>query len=181
MLRRLRRLVLLAILAVAAGAGVLFLTTRPRLDDRRATVERDWRALRPQVDARVDALEALDLQIRKAGPVRDQSEAVAAAVHDWQHATSGSGNLEDAILATNELEGAGRRLLALSLDPHRRYHSLPAVLDAATQYATRALPRADVQHVNTAVARYDDARGGVLRRLVADLLGDDALPRLVVS
>ncbi len=177
MLRRLRRLLLLAILALVAGGAVLFLTTRPRLDDRRAVVAHDWTALQANMRSRVGALTALDRQIVAAGPLRDPSRAAEAALRRW----GAGGNLASQLATANDLEGAGRRLVVLALDPNRRYHSIKSVTDAVGNYTTSALPRAGVLTLDAAIARYDDARRGQLFSIVADILGDEAIPQLMTS
>jgi peptidoglycan/xylan/chitin deacetylase (PgdA/CDA1 family) len=181
MLRRLRRLVLLAIVAVAAGAGALFLTTRPRLDDRRKAVDHAWSTVVPSIDQRAAKLFALDAAvIHVGGPKRDQSTAVESALTSWQHARTG--NLSGAIVAANEMEGSGRRLLRLAQDPARRYRADAGVVRAVNDYVgSAAAVSTTAPDVNTAIQRYDDARGGMLHRVVADILGDGELPRLVVT
>jgi hypothetical protein len=177
MLRRLRRLLLLAIVALVAGAAVLFLTTRPRLDDRHAAVSKAWNELQVPVRARVAALAALDAKIVAAGPLRDPSKAVETALSRWHR----GGDLGAQIAAMNDLEGAGRRLVAFVLDPTRRYHSIAGVITALTNYTTAALKTADVRTIDAAIDRYNSARRGQLFGLVADIVGDDALPSLVAS
>jgi hypothetical protein len=180
MFRHVRRWTVLVIVAVAAGAAVLLLTTRPRLDDRRATVEDRWRTTMAQAKEHIDALSALDQQVRKAGPTRDPSRAVAAALSQWSDAASGT-NVQSQIEALNTVQGAGARLLALVDDPTRRYHGVAAVQQARNAYTASALPAATVAALNASIQRYNDARGGVLRRIVANLLGDDAYSKLATE
>jgi hypothetical protein len=181
MLRRLRRLVLLAIVAVAAGAGALFLTTRPRLDDRRKAVDHAWSSVVPTIDQRAAKLFALDAAvIHVGGPKRDQSTAVESSLRSWQQARTG--DVAGAIVAANEMEGSGRRLVALATDPTRRYRADPEVVRAVNDYVGSASAIAtSAPDVNDAIQRYDDARGGMLHRVVADILGDGELPRLVIT
>lgn len=180
MLRRVRRLALLVIVALIAGLAVLVLTMRPRLDDRRRAVERAWQQLSPELETRISALASLDQSVRAAAPVvLDPSSAVRDSLQRW--ATARRGNLDARIRAVNDLEGSGRRLLALVSDQHRRYVSVQAVRDAATAYLRAAIPPADVAAFDKAVDHYDAASGGTVRRLVADLLGTDPLPHLVTA
>lgn len=177
MFRRVRRWTVLILVAVAAGAAVLLLTTRPRLDDRHTAVETRWRATMPSAEQHVAALTQLESEVRKAGPTRDPSRAVAAALSEWSDATAGS-DVAAQIRALNAVQGAGARLLAMVDDPNRRYRGVAAVQRARNAYTATALTPATVSALNASIDRYNDARNGVLRRLAADLLGDDALVKL---
>lgn len=180
MLRHVRRWTVLVVVAVAAGAAVLVLTTRPRLDDRTSIVEQRWRAAMPRVEQHVGALAGLDAQVRKAGPTRDPSDAVASALSEWNRVAP-DGTVDAQIRALNRVQGAAARLLALIDDPSRRYRSNAAVQAARNAYVSTALPEATVAAVNSAIDRYNAARGGVLRRIVADALGDGAFSKLALE
>jgi hypothetical protein len=67
MSRRVRRLVILAVVLLLVGTVALVLTGRPRLDDDRSRVDDNWTPLRVPLGMRYDQLAEVLAQLDAAG------------------------------------------------------------------------------------------------------------------
>ena len=70
MARRVRRLAVVVLLLLIAGAVALVLTTRPGLEDKRDDVESAWTPLRAPLGGRYERLAAVNAEMRAAGDTR---------------------------------------------------------------------------------------------------------------
>jgi len=165
------------VLAIVAGA-TLALGSRPRLERDRSAVERDWRAIRPALDARYKLVVALGNEIDGAGgPANPLVKTVDDTYATWRR--QGDAPVADSITTANTLEGLARRLTVtvtqstILKGDHSVTEALQAVTDSRIPTGVTAL--------EDAIAKYEKDRGGALRRLVAGPLGYDAIPRLALA
>jgi hypothetical protein len=162
------------VLAIVAGA-TLALTSRGKLSTDRRAVERDWRAVRPELDRRYRLVDALAGDIGAAGgPANPLVTQVHDAYGTW-HAQADA-PVSDAIATANTLEGLSRRL-AVTVGRSGLLHGDPTVGRALAAMNGADIPIA-VTPLEDAIAKYEKDRGGALRRLVAGPLGYHAIPRL---
>ena len=162
--------------ALAAGAAVLTLSSRPDLEQARTRVERSWAGLRDPLDTRYAALAAGATAARdRLGADRPLLEEVSRAVTAWT--SSHEEGVEAQVAASNRLEGLAARLRTfVAATPRLRSSDAVARALEAAEEASLEGPR---RAYNEAVASYEALRGGFPRRLVAGALGFDA--RLTVE
>ena len=162
------------VLAIVAGA-TLALTSRGKLSTDRRAVERDWRAVRPSLDARYQLVDALARDIDAAGgPANPLVTQVNDAYSTWRTQTNAP--VSDAIATANTLEGLSRRL-AVTVARSPLLHGDQTVASALSAM-NGAHISPTVTGLEDAIAKYEKDRGGALRRLVAGPLGYHAIPRL---
>jgi O-acetyl-ADP-ribose deacetylase (regulator of RNase III) len=172
MFRWVRRALLGFALVVLVGGGVLALTARSDLKSARATVNSRWQALRPALETRYALLAAANTATGAAGgPERDIVRSIDTALTDWQRDKTASvpTQIDDA----NALEALGRRLTT-TVTASARLKALPAVMTAATNFGKATVPES-ARTFNRAVRDFEDARGGSVRRPIANLLGYDSI------
>ncbi len=171
------RVVALALVAVAAGIGALALTSRSGLDEARDAVDSAWRTARPQLVERYSALAAANDAVRdEGGGARSVVGELDTALARWDDTARTGGGVAEQIAIANGLEGLGRRLHA-TVESSPRFATDAIELTLAAFDATTIDAAEDLNH---AVDAYTDERGGTLRRIVADALGHDPVPRLDV-
>ena len=162
------------VLAIVAGA-TLAVTSRGKLSSDRRAVERDWRAVRPGLDARYRLVDALANAIDDAGgPANPLVTQVTDAYSTWRKQTDAP--VADAIGTANTLEGLSRRL-SITVQRSALLRGDAPVAAALNAVEHAAIPTA-VTPLEDAIAKYEKDRGGALRRLVAGPLGYHAIPRL---
>ena len=83
-------------------------------------------------------------------------------------------------MVANELEALARRVRA-NVDASVKLGTTPTITDALNAYDQAVVSIAEVKRYNQAVHAYEDQRSGTVHRLVADLLGYDARPVLVLG
>ena len=163
------------VLAIVAGA-TLALSSRPRLDSDRSAVERNWRAVKGELDGRYRPVDALARRIGAAGgPSNPIVGQVDTAFARWS-ALDDNAPVATAITTANTLEGLARRLAA-TVEGSPILKGDASVTAALQQVQDARIP-AGVDALNAAIARYEKDRGGPVRRLAAGPLGFDAIPRL---
>jgi hypothetical protein len=159
-------------LLVVTGIG-LTVSARPPLDDARSTAQARWRDLSRALDARYNRLGALESAVAAAG---DRDRPVVAGLERtlrrWRD-VRGQGAAV-AVPVANDLEGLGRRLLAV-IESSDRLQGNGDVASARDAFTRVAVPDAALRY-DAAVADYEAERRGTVRRIVAALLGFDALP-----
>jgi hypothetical protein len=178
-----RRLVWLA-LAVVAVVVVLVviavLTTQPDLSDRRDQVDRAWTPLRAPLVARYQTLggvlEALDAG---GGQGRTVTKDLAATLSQWQRLARVDDPASQAPLA-NDLEGLAARVQA-NVAASDRLNQNATIKSALDAFHRAVVSPPAVAAYNRAVRAYQHARTGTIRRPVADVLGFDARPQLVLG
>jgi hypothetical protein len=184
MARRVRRLAVVVLLLLIAGAVALVLTTRPGLEDKRDDVERAWTPLRAPLGGRYERLAAVNAEMRAAGAGdRSVTRALGTTLAHWdrlRRANDGDADADAEAETADRLEGLAARVraIALSSDRLRAVDPLNQSL-AAFQGAAPPLPA--VKSYNDAAQEYENARNGVLRRPVAKLFGYDSRPQLQLS
>jgi hypothetical protein len=180
MRRRLLWLALAVVAVVVVLAVVAALTTQPDLSDHRDQVDRAWAPLRAPLVMRYQALGAVLVALDGAGAQgRTVTKDLTAALTRWQRVARVDDPATQAPLA-NDLEALAARAQANVAASDRL--NANATVSAALQafHKTLVNPPA-VAAYNRAVRSYQHARTGTIRRLVADALGFDARPQLVLG
>ena len=177
-MRALRRYLPLLLVLVAVGLLAIVLTSRPDLEDARNEVDTRWEALAAPLNARYELLAAASAAAsNNVGPAGEIAAEVNAALNDW--ADSVDRDVADAVAAANALEGLGRRLdAAIGASPTLSNDA--AVMTAMTDFAT-ADPPEPASQFTAAVRAYEDERDGPVRGVLADALGYEPIPVLVVA
>jgi hypothetical protein len=177
MFRWVRRALLVIALVVLVGVAIIALTARPDLDGARDDVESRWRVLRPALADRYELLDEANSAMQDAGgPPRDITRSVSRALVAWRRDPNAP--LDVQIERTNTLEALGRRLV-VTVDASSRLRELPAVIEPVDAFREAPMPES-ARAFNTAVHDFEDARGGSLRRPIANALGYDSIPSLDV-
>jgi hypothetical protein len=184
MARRARWLVLAVVVLVGVGAAAAWFTVRPDLDTARDRVDATWTPLRAPLDARYEALDGVAKALTTAG-AGDRAVTVDldAALARWNKlALLGPRHTDLALETTvaNELEALARRVRA-NVKTSVKLGTNSTIGDALNAYDLAVASIADVKLYNRAVHTYENERSGTLHRLVADLLGYDARPVLVLG
>lgn len=183
-MRRLRWIIPLSLLLVAAAVAAAYLTVQPDLADRRDRVDAEWSPLRSPLAARYAALGALTQSLVDAGAAdRAVVESLTATLASWdrlalrgpKHTNPGA----EARIA-NDLEALGRRVRA-NIAASARLNTNPAVTAALGAFDVAVVPPPLVQAYNRAVREYQDARNGTIDSLVASALAFDARPILQIG
>jgi len=180
MRHRLRWLVLAVVLLVVAGIVVAIVQVQPKLSDARDHVDSAWTPLRPELDARYQALAGVELTLVAGG---SQTQTVADDLHatltSWAQSAHGNDPGTQAPIA-NDLEALALRVKAnVAASPRLQADaSLNAAL-AAFDKAVVSPPR--IQAYNQAVLAYQRERSGAIHRLVATVFGFDARPELAIG
>jgi hypothetical protein len=183
-MRRLRWIVVLVVAVLAAVVLAAFFLVRPGLDDGRAEVDARWTPLRPALIARYDALGGVAEALRGAGAgdravTTDLDSALARwdrfALRGPKHTDPGS---ETTI--ANELEGLAERVRRNVLASAKLQADVP-LGDALAAFDQAVVPQPAIAAYNKAVRAYEDDRSGFFDRIVADALGYDSRPVLVVG
>ena len=184
MARRVRRLAVVAVLLLVAGAVALVLTTRPRLDDQRDDVDRAWTPLRAPLASRYEQLAGVNAQMAAAGAAdRSVAHELGTTLKNWERLRRARDADADAgaeAETANRLEGLASRVnvVVLTSDRLRGVELLNQAL-AAFHGATPPTPA--VKTYNDAAQAYEDTRNSTLRRPVAALFGYDSRPQLLLA
>ena len=194
MARRARWFVLAVVVLLGVGAAAAWFTVRPDLDTARDRVDAAWTQpspqdpsaapLRAQLAARYVALEAVAKALTAGGAGdRAVTHDLDAELARWDTlALLGPRHTDPALEATvaNGLEALARRVRA-NINASVKLGTNPAITAALLAYDQAVVSIAEVKQYNLAVHAYEDERSGTLHRLVADLLGYDARPVLVLG
>jgi hypothetical protein len=170
--------VLLAVLVVAAvvAAGSSVLSARPDLQKAKHNVDTSWSTLSGRLDHRYVLLANVDDKIRPIpGPIHALVSDVDGALARWRDVRTHS-SVARQVDAANDLEALARRLLATaSASP--RVKNNTAVLPALGAFLADA-SRDAATDFNRDVVSYEHERRGPVRTVVASVLGDGAIPVL---
>jgi len=184
MARRVRRLAVVVVLVLVAGAVALVLTTRPQLDDRRDDVDRAWTPLRAPLAGRYDLLATVNGEATTAGAGdRSVTRELGLALARWdrlRRAPDSDADDDAEATTANQLEGLAARLQAvvLSSDRLRGVDTLNQAI--ANFQGTAPLLAPAIKTYNDAVQDYEDTRTSFVRRPIADPLGYDSRPQLLL-
>jgi hypothetical protein len=170
--------VLLPVLIVAAvvGAGSSVLSARPDLQKAKRNVDTSWSSLSGQLDHRYVLLTAVDDKLRPIpGPIRALVGDVDGTLARW-HDVRGHSAVATEVTAANDVEALARRLVATAAASPRLRNN-PTVLSALAQFLADP-SRTAALAFNQKVASYERERRGPVRAVVASLLGDGPIPVL---
>jgi hypothetical protein len=173
--------VLLAVVIVAAivGAASSVLSARPDLQKAKSNVDTSWSSLSGRLDQRYDLLAKVDDELRPIpGPMRTLVGAVDGAISRW-HDVRKAGSVATQVAAANDLEAYARRLVATATTSPR-VHDNAAVLSAVADFLSDPSRNA-ATGFNTNVVNYEHERRGPVRTVVASVLGDGEIPLLDTS
>jgi hypothetical protein len=175
-LRVVRVLLVVLIVAAVVGAGSSVLSARPDLDNAKRNVNTAWNAVAPQLDARYLQLAAVAQHLSAvAGPVHTIADDADAALAHWRDARQ-HGTVAAQVAAANEVEAMARRLLVTqAASPRVRgnatlHNDVDKFLALSTGTAATDF--------NRAVESYEHERRGPVRAVVAGILGDHTIPTL---
>ncbi len=184
MLRRVRRIAIVALVVVVAGTVALVLTGRPRLSDHRDRVDERWTPLRVPLGQRYDQLAVVLAQLEEAGAgERDVSRELTRELQQWERLRRSPGDGVDAgaeAAASNTLEGLAARATSV-ITNSARLSTVQPLVDAVTVLGQTRPPAQAVRAYNDAANRYQRTRESVRYAFVAKLLGYDARPAIVVA
>ena len=170
--------VLLPVLVVAAvvGAGVSVLSARPDLQKARRNVDSSWTTASGQLDHRYELLAAVDDSLRPIpGPIHTLVPEVEAALGDW-HTARSHGSIAAQVAAANEVEGLARRVIATAAVSPRVKGNAQILTTVAAFLSDPSQNSADA--FNQRVVSYERERRGPVRAVVASMLGDGSIPVL---
>lgn len=180
MSRRVVLLLVLAIVVVVGAAGVLVVTARPSLEDRRDAVDARWASLRDPLATRYDGLRQVGDALATAGAgERTYAVELAGALDEWAAFARDPDPAAEATIA-NQLEGVAARVRA-NVAASARLGRDPTIAAAFGAFDRALVPPPAVRAYNRAVRRYQDARTDTLKQVPADLLGYDPRPILVIG
>jgi hypothetical protein len=178
-----RRLVwlALAVVAVVVVLGVVaVLTTQPDLSDHRDQVDRAWTPLRVPLVARYQKLGGVLETLDAAGAQgRSVTKDLAATLARWDRLAHVDDPAAQAPLA-NDLEALAARVQA-NVSASDRLNASTTIKAALQGFNNAVVSPPAVAAYNRAVRAYQHARTGTIRGPVADLLGFDARPQLVLG
>jgi hypothetical protein len=185
MARRVRRLAVVVLVFLVAGAVALVLTTRPKLEDTRDEVDSAWTPLRAPLAGRYDQLAAVNAEMAAAGAgERAVTRELGTTLARWGELRRAGNDDADAAAeakTADRLEGQATRLQAVasSSDRMRAVAPLNERIIAFQGTGQPLLPA--IKTYNNAVRDYEDERNGVLRSPVASVFGYDSRPQLLLS
>jgi hypothetical protein len=169
-MRAVRFLIPLLVVALLVVAGVSVLTARPDLQDAKHGVDATWAPLAADLNGRYFRLEGADQRLHAlTGPSRALVGDLDAALSDWS-AMRKHGTVTQQVEAANALEAIALRIA-----------SAPRVQDdaqahaALTAFSGQAPPSA-AKAFNDAVVHYHKALQGPVRSVVASVFGYDEVP-----
>jgi hypothetical protein len=181
MARRVRRLAVVVLVLLIAGAVALVLLTRPQLDDHRDDVDRAWAPLRAPLGARYNQLAAVNEQMTAAGAAeRAVTRELGTTLQRWvrlRRAADDDADSEAEAVTANRLEGLAARLNAVVLSSDR-LRAVEPLNQAIAAFQGTAAPLPAIKTYNDAVQEYEDTRTSLLRRPAADLFGFESRRKL---
>ena len=183
-MRRLRWIVVLVVAVLAAAVIAALVLVRPGLEDARDRVDGRWTPLRPSLIARYDALDGVATALRDAGAGdRSVTTDLDTSLDRWgTYALRGPEHTDPGaeVVIANELEELARRVRG-NLIASEKLKNDPALAGAVTAFDQAVVPQPSVRAYNQAVRAYEEDRSGFFEHLVANTLGYDSRPVLVVG
>ena len=165
---------LLVVAAIVAGA-VVVVTSRTDLQRSRKQVDEAWTQLRTDLDARYRVLAVANDAVRPVpGPLHELVAQVAAAYGTWGNLEQHGSSVSSEVVAANDLESLGRRLVVAARAAPRLVGNTPA-LGAVGAFAARPAPKTAVLF-DAAVDRFERARNRPARSLAARIMGYTSIP-----
>jgi hypothetical protein len=175
-LRVVRVLLPLLIVAALVGAGSSVLSARPDIQKAERNVKASWTSASGQLDNRYVLLAKVDDNLRPVpGPIHAIVTDLDGALSHWRDVHPRSG-IATQVAAANDVEALARRLLAAEkVSP--RVQGNKTILTAVGNYLDVSSTTAATAF-NQRVVSYERERRGPVRALVARLLGDGEIPVL---
>jgi hypothetical protein len=184
MARRVRRLAVVLLVLLIAGAVAIVLTMRPQLDDHRDDVGNAWKPLRAPLAGRYEQLAAVNAEMASAGAGdRAVARELGETLKRWDRLRrSGNDDVDAEAEAetADKLEGLAARLTAVVLSSDR-LRSVEALNQAIAAFQGTAPPPPAIKTYNDASRDYEDTRTSPLRRPVTDLFGYESRPQLLLG
>jgi hypothetical protein len=183
-MRRLRWIILLLVLLLVGGVVAAALLVRPDLVDGRDRVDATWAPLRSPLATRYEALGGVATALAAAGAGdRAATLDLGAELERWQaFALRGPKHTDPGAEAAtaDELEALARRARA-NVAASARLAVDPGIAAAFAAFDQAVVAPEAVKTYNRAVRTYEHAREGTIEELVAQVLGYDARPVLVLG
>ena len=184
MSRRFRLLVLAVLVLVVAGVAFAVVRVRPDLGNARDHVDARWTPLRASLVKRYEALGAVSQALKNAGAGdRSVTKDLDIVLAQWKKLSllgAHHSDLNAEAVTANELEALARRVSA-NVAASARLQADPAVQAALVAFGAALPPPPRVKAYNRAVHAYEQQRSGTVHRLVADVLGYEARPELLLG
>jgi hypothetical protein len=178
MLRVIRVLLPLLVVAAVVAAGASVLSARPDLDKAKNKVDASWTSLSDQLDRRYVLLTAVDASLRPIpGPIHALVADTDGALARWRDARTHSTvatQVEDA----NDLEAFARELAATAAASPRVRGNSTVLAALAAFLNDPARSGSGAVGFNADVTTYERQRRGPVRTIVASVLGDATIPVL---
>jgi hypothetical protein len=175
-LRVVRVLLPLLIVAALVGAGSSVLSARPDLQKAERNVKASWTSVSGQLDNRYVLLAKVDDNLRAVpGPIHAIVTDLDGALSRWR-AVHGHSSVATQVNAANDVEALARRLIATETASPRVKDNVP-ILTAVGNYLGVSSTTAATAF-NQRVVSYERERRGPVRAVVARLLGDGEIPVL---
>ncbi len=175
-LRVVRVLLPLLIVAALVGAASSVLSARPDLQKAKRDVDASWTSASGQLDNRYVLLAKVDDNLRPVpGPIHTIVTELDSALSRWRDVHAHSG-VATQVNAANDVEALARRLLATEA-ASPRVTGNATILTAVAKYLEVSSTTAATAF-NQRVVSYERERRGPLRAVVARLLGDGEIPVL---
>jgi hypothetical protein len=175
-LRVVRVLLVVLVVAAVVGAGSSVLSARPDLDNAKRNVDTAWTAVAPQLDARYLQLAAVAQHLSAvAGPVHTVAADASSALAHWRDVRQ-HGSVAAQVAAANDVEAMARRLLVTqAASPRVRGNA--TLLNDVDKFLSLSTGTTAADF-NRAVESYEHERRGPVRAVVAGILGDRSIPTL---
>lgn len=183
-MRRLGWIIVLVVAVLVAAAAAAVVLVRPNLEDGRDEADARWTPLRPALIARYKALSGVATALHDAGAAdRSVTRDLDATLTRWSRfALLGPKHTDPAaeVALANELEEQARRLRA-NMFASEKLKGNEALAAAVAAFDQATVPQPQVRAYNRAVRAYESDRSGFFEGLVADALGYESRPVLVVG
>jgi len=175
LLRLLRIFIPLVILAAIVAGAVVVVTSRSDLQRSRKQVDATWPPLRNDLDARYRALAAANDAVRPVpGPLHQLVSQVGAAYGSWQNLEQHGAGVSSEVVAANDLESLGRRLVVAARAAPRLIGNT-AALGVVSVYAAMNPPKSALAF-DAAVDSFERERNRPARSIAARILGYRSIP-----
>jgi hypothetical protein len=177
-LRVVRVLLVVLLVAVIVGAGSSVLSARPDLESAKRNVDNAWATLVPALDHRYVQLAAVNKELGSVpGPVQTLVADTRTALLHWADVRQ-HGSVAAQVAAANDVEAIARRLLVTEA-ASPRVRGRATLLSAVGKYVgLEPTTQGAGADFNRTVDKYEHERRGPVRAVVASVLGDDAIPVL---
>jgi hypothetical protein len=170
--------VLLPVLIVAAvvGAGSSVLSARPDLQKAKRNVDASWTSVSGQLDNRYVLLAKVDDNLRPVpGPMHAIVTDLDTALAHWR-AVHNHSSVATQVNAANDVEALARRLV-LTATTSPRVKNNVTIVNVIADYL-RVSSTTAATAFNQRVNSYERQRRGPVRAVVARLVGDGEIPAL---